>query len=54
MFDKWKIILEDHGLRVSESRTEIAKHNGEQDDYLGLATCDEDVNHGISVGSPKW
>lgn len=79
VFDKWKNILEDHGLRVSESKTEYMylpfsdpqaptpdiMINGKvmpkckSFKYLGsiinqTGSCDEDVNHRISVAWLKW
>ena len=79
VFNKWKNILENHGLRVSESKTEymflpfsdpqaptpdvmingnvMPKCNSFK--YLGSiinksGSCDEDVNHRISVAWLKW
>ena len=79
VFDNWKQILEDHGLSVSESKTEsmflpLMDPRAPSPDitikgnvmtkctsfkYLGSVvntngTCDEDVNHRISVGWLKW
>lgn len=79
VFNKWKNILENHGLRVSESKTEymflpfsdpqaptpdvmingnvMPKCNSFK--YIGSiinksGSCDEDVNHRISVALLKW
>src|SRR6201989_873331 len=79
VFDKWKNILEDHGLKVSESKTEymflpFSDPQAPSPDimingnvmpkctsfkYLGsiinqTGSCDEDVNHRISVAWLKW
>ena len=79
VFDKWKNILEDHGLRVSQSKTEymflpFSDPQAPSPDimingnvmpkctsfkYLGsiinkTGSCDEDVNHRVSVAWLKW
>src|SRR5687768_17902398 len=52
VFDKWKNILEDHGLRVSESKTQSFKYLGSIINKAG--SCGVDVNNRISVAWLKW